>query len=163
MSLDEKFMRAALKEAHRAAERGEVPVGAVIVSRGKIIGRGHNKPVRRKDPTAHAEIMAIRKACTKQKNYRLADAVMYVTVEPCAMCLGAMIQARIDRLVFGALDPKAGVVQSIMAFPIDKTNHRLEITGGVLAGECGKVLHDFFKAKRTRRLKPEKPGSNQHS
>ena len=151
MNLDEKFMRAALKEAFKAAEKGEVPIGAVIVSQGKIIARGHNQPIKKNDPTAHAEIIAIRKASAKRKNYRISDCILYVTLEPCAMCLGAAIQARIDRLVFGTLDPKAGAVFSIMTFPLKKTNHRMEILGGVLSEECGRVLRDFFKARRVRR------------
>lgn len=150
MTQDEKFMREALKEADKAGKRGEVPIGAVIVSRGKIIARGHNQSIRKNDPTAHAEIIAIRKACAKRGNYRILDSVLYVTLEPCAMCLGAVVQARLGRLVFGALDPKAGAVLSIMTFPMDKTNHRMEILGGVLAGECGRVLKDFFRERRAR-------------
>jgi len=150
MSQDEKFMHEALKEAGKAADRGEVPIGAVIVSRGKILARGHNQPIGKNDPTAHAEIVAIRKACAKKNNYRLSESALYVTLEPCAMCLGAVVQARLGRLVFGALDPKSGAVLSIMTFPMDKTNHRMEILGGVLAGECGRVLKDFFRERRTR-------------
>ena len=148
MNEDEKFMGEALKEASKAAERGEVPVGAVIVSGERIMARGHNQPIKKNDPTAHAEIVALRKACAQQKNYRLAEGVMYVTVEPCAMCLGAIVQARIKRLVFGALDPKAGAVLSIMTFPMERTNHRMEILGGIRAEECGRVLKNFFEAKR---------------
>jgi tRNA(adenine34) deaminase len=148
MNEDEKFMGEALKEACKAAECGEVPVGAVIVSGERIMTRGHNQPIKKNDPTAHAEIVALRKACAKQKNYRLAAGVMYVTIEPCAMCLGAIVQARIKRLVFGALDPKAGAVLSIMTFPMKRTNHRMEILGGVLAEECGRVLKKYFEAKR---------------
>jgi len=150
MTQDEKFMREALKEAGKAAKKGEVPVGSVIVSGGKIIARGYNQPIKRNDPTAHAEIVAIRKASAKRKNYRIIDSVLYVTLEPCAMCLGAVVQARLGRLVFGTLDPKAGAVHSIMTFPMDKTNHRMEILGGVLAGECGRVLKDFFRERRAR-------------
>jgi len=151
MSQDEKFMGEALKEAGKAAGRGEVPVGAVIVSSGKILARGHNRPIGGSDPTAHAEISAIRKACAKRKNYRLSECELYVTLEPCAMCVGAVVQARINRLVFGALDPKSGAVLSIMTFPMDKTNHRMEILGGVLARECGRILKDFFKERRAIR------------
>jgi len=153
MNEDEKFMGEALKEACKAAECGEVPVGAVIISGERIMARGHNQPIKKNDPTAHAEIVALRKACAKQKNYRLAAGVMYVTVEPCAMCLGAIVQARIKRLVFGALDPKAGAVLSIMTFPVERTNHRMEILGGIRAEECGRVLKNFFKAKRAE-VKP---------
>jgi tRNA(adenine34) deaminase len=150
MTQDDKFMREALKEAGKAADRGEVPIGALIVSQGKILARGHNQPIGKNDPTAHAEIVTIRKACAKKKNYRLSESVLYVTLEPCAMCLGAVVQARLGRLVFGALDPKSGAVLSIMTFPMDKTNHRMEILAGVLAGECGRVLKDFFRERRTR-------------
>jgi tRNA(adenine34) deaminase len=145
---DEKYMRLALREAARAAERGEVPVGAVVAADEKVIGRGSNRPIRDNDPTAHAEIVALRKACAKAGNYRLPDATIYVTIEPCAMCLGAIVQARVRRLVYGALDPKSGAVVSIMTFPFDRTNHRLATAGGVLADECGRVLGAFFRARR---------------
>jgi tRNA(adenine34) deaminase len=142
------FMRQALAEAKKAQKEGEVPVGAVVVSRGKIIGRGHNQPLKRNDPTAHAEVTAIRRASLASKNYRLVDCELYVTLEPCAMCLGAVVQARIRKLIFGAEDPKAGAVRSIMRFPFARTNHRPEVKGGVLAEECGNVLRNFFKSKR---------------
>jgi tRNA(adenine34) deaminase len=145
---DEYFMRRALWEAEKAAKKGEVPVGAVIVAGGEIISRGHNEPIRRSDPTAHAEVNALRKACRKIGNYRLRDCDLYVTLEPCAMCLGAMVQARIRSLVFGASDPKAGAVVSIMRFPFEKTNHKMDVRGGVLAGESGQILKDFFRSKR---------------
>jgi tRNA(adenine34) deaminase len=144
-------MRRALGEAAKAAKRGEVPVGAVIVKDGRVVASGHNTSVSKNDPTAHAEVMAVRKAAKKIGNYRLPGTTLYTTIEPCAMCLGAALQARISRLVFGALDPKAGAVSSIIAFPVEKTNHRLEITGGVLEEECGRVLSEFFRAKRVRR------------
>jgi tRNA(adenine34) deaminase len=143
-------MRAALKEAAKGAVRGEVPVGAVIVRSGRIVARGSNRPVKDSDPTAHAEIVALRKAARKARNYRLPDCDLYVTVEPCAMCLGALVQARIRRLVFGAFDVKAGAVSSIMKFPFERTNHRPEIVGGVLADECAKILRDFFRARRKK-------------
>ncbi len=145
---DEFFMGKALAEAEKSLEKKEVPVGAVLVSGNKILGRGHNEPILRNDPTAHAEITAIRKACLKRKNYRLPDCELFVTLEPCAMCLSALVHARVKRLVFGAYDPKAGAVESMMKFPFEKTNHRIEIRGGVLADECGKVLKDFFQKKR---------------
>lgn len=145
---DPIFMKAALREAAKAAALGEVPVGAVVVRDGRIIGRGHNKPVKTSDPTAHAEIVSIRKAAGKMGNYRLTDCDLFATVEPCAMCLGAIVQARIRRLVFGALDPKAGAVSSIMTFPFERTNHRPEILGGILAEESGQLLRDFFRARR---------------
>ncbi len=142
------FMGQALVEAEKSLEKKEVPVGAVLVSENKILSRGHNEAILRNDPTAHAEIIAIRKACLKRKNYRLPDCELYVTLEPCAMCLSALVHARVRRLVFGAYDPKAGAVESIMKFPFEKTNYRVEIKGGVLADECGKILKDFFLKKR---------------
>jgi tRNA(adenine34) deaminase len=145
---DEFFMGKALAEAEKSLEKKEVPVGAVLVSRNKILGRGHNEPILRNDPTAHAEITAIRKACLKKKNYRLPDCELFVTLEPCAMCLSALVHARVKRLVFGAHDPKTGAVESMMKFPFEKTNHRIEIRGGVLADECGKILKGFFLKKR---------------
>ena len=145
---DEFFMGKALAEAEKSLKKKEVPVGAVLVSGKKILGRGHNEPVLRNDPTAHAEIIAIRKACLKKKNYRLPDCELFVTLEPCAMCLSALVHARVKRLVFGAYDPKAGAVESMMKFPFEKTNHRIEIRGGVLSDECGKILKGFFQKKR---------------
>lgn len=148
MTDDEFFILQALKEAEKSAKKGEVPVGAVVVSENKVLSRAHNEVIEKNDPTAHAEIMAIRKACLKRKNYRLSDCDLYVTLEPCPMCLGAAVNSRIKRLIFGAYDPKAGAVESIMKFPFDRMNHRVEIKGGVLAEECGKILKDFFKEKR---------------
>jgi len=147
---DAKLMRSALAEAAKAAAAGEVPVGAVIVRGGKIVARGSNRPIRTSDPTAHAEIVALRKAAKKAGNYRLPDCNLYVTVEPCAMCLGAIVQARIRRLVFGAPDPKGGAVSSAMKFPFARLNHRPEILGGVLAGESAQLLRDFFRAHRNK-------------
>jgi len=137
-----------MAEARKSSVNGEVPVGAVVVFENVILSQGHNETIVTGDPTAHAEIMAIRKACEIRKNYRVAGCDLYVTLEPCAMCLGAVIQARIRKLVFGAYDPKSGAVESIMKFPFDKVNHRVEIKGGVLAVECGNILKDFFKSKR---------------
>lgn len=145
---DEFFMRKALEQAEKSLNRGEVPVGAVVVSAEEILSQAHNESITRNDPTAHAEIVAIRQACQKRRNYRLRDCDLYVTLEPCPMCLGAMIHARIRRLVFGALDPKNGAVESMMLFPLDQTNHRVEVKGGVLAQECGKMLKEFFQQKR---------------
>jgi tRNA(adenine34) deaminase len=150
---DEFFMGQALVEAKKSLPQGEVPVGAVLVSENKILSRGHNQPLKRKDPTAHAEIIAIRRACLRRKEYRLPGCDLYVTLEPCAMCLGAAVQARIRRLVFGAHDPKGGAVESLMKFPFDKMNHQPEIKGGVLADECGKILSDFFLKKRKSKTK----------
>jgi len=153
MDRDERFMQEALSEAQKAVEAGEVPVGAVLIEGEKIVARGHNRPVSSDDPTAHAEIAAIREACLAKKNYRLTGCELYVTLEPCAMCLGAAVHARLKRLVFGALDPKAGAVESVMAFPFDKMNHTVEIKGGVLAEECAKILKSFFGKKRQGRVK----------
>jgi tRNA(adenine34) deaminase len=148
MDQDERYMSEALAEAQKAQRKGEVPVGAVVVMDDRIIARGCNKPVLENDPTAHAEIVALRNACLQLENYRLSECDLYVTLEPCAMCLGAVLQARIRRLVFGAFDPKNGAVESVMMFPFGKMNHHLEIKGGVLAGECGKILKDFFEQRR---------------
>ena len=145
---DELFMKEALREAQKSIEKNEIPVGAVLVSGNKIISRGHNESISRHDPSAHAEILAVREACFLRCNYRLPDCELYVTLEPCAMCLGAAVHARIKRLVFGAHDPKGGAVESIMNFPFEKTNHRIEIKGGVLAEECSRLLKGFFKDKR---------------
>ena len=145
---DAGFMRAALAEAGKAAARGEVPVGAVVVRQGRIVARGANRPITSSDPTAHAEIVALRKAAKKSGNYRLPDCELYVTIEPCAMCLGAIVQARVRRLVYGAPDPKAGAVSSTMMFPFGRLNHRPEVLGGVLAGESAALLRDFFRARR---------------
>jgi len=156
MDYDEFFMQKALSEARKALKKGEVPVGAVVVFENKILSRGYNMPISRKDSTAHAEIVAIRRACAKIESYRLVDCDLYVTLEPCAMCLGASVQARIRRLVYGALDPKSGAVESIMNFPFDKTNHRVEINGGILAEECSKILTGFFKDKRKLKVNMKK-------
>ena len=147
MKNDEFFMGKALCEAEKSLKKKEIPVGAVLVSGDKILSHGHNEPISKNDPTAHAEINAIREACKKKKNYRLPDCEIYVTLEPCAMCLSALVHARVKRLVFGAYDPKTGAIESMMRFPFEKTNHRIEIKGGVLAGECGKILKDFFLKK----------------
>ena len=142
------WMRTAIEEAKKGALLGEVPVGAVIVLNDEEICRAHNNPIGIIDPTAHAEIIALRKAAEIKKNYRLNGCSLYVTVEPCVMCLGACIHARIERLVFGAFDTKRGAVESIFTFPINKFNHKIEIIGGILADECGKILKDFFKDRR---------------
>ncbi len=148
MDKDERFMREALSEAEKAFRSGEVPVGAVIVEDGKIIARGHNEPLSSGDPTAHAEIVAIRKACHEIGNYRISGCDLYVTLEPCAMCLGAAVHARLQRIVFGALDPKGGAVESVMSFPFERMNHSVAVKSGVLADECGKILKSFFEKKR---------------
>jgi tRNA(adenine34) deaminase len=148
---DARFMKAALAEALKAADRGEVPVGAVLVRDGRIVARGSNRPIGASDPTAHAEIVAIRRAAKRLGNYRLTGCDLYVTVEPCAMCLGAVVQARLRRLVFGAPDPKAGAVSSTMAFPFERLNHRPEVAGGVLAGESAGLIREFFGRRRAAR------------
>ena len=142
-------MREALRQAAAAAQAGEVPVGAVVVIGGEIIGAGHNQPIRMTDPTAHAEIVAMRSATAHLGNYRLTGATLYVTVEPCLMCVGAMIHARIGTLVFGATEPKAGAIESTQrAHEHDALNHKLIVVSGVLSRECGELLAQFFKQKR---------------
>ena len=144
-----EYMQLALDLAHQAALNGEVPVGAIIVKDGVIIGRGSNAPIGLNDPTAHAEIIAMRIAAAHLGNYRLVDCTLYVTLEPCAMCSGAMQHARIAKLVYGASDPKTGACGSVinlMAEP--KLNHHCEVVGGILAEECGAVLSEFFKQRR---------------
>lgn len=146
---DLEFMRVALEEARAAAERGEVPVGAVIVVNGHIVARSGNRTILDCDPTAHAEIIALREATKAIGNYRLLGATLYVTIEPCAMCAGAMIQARIDRLVYGADDPKGGAVRSCFSiFDSPHVNHRVAATGGVLADEAAAQLKNFFAVRR---------------
>ena len=137
-----------MAQAKKAADRGEVPVGAVVVKDGTIIGCGWNRPISKKDPTAHAEVVVLRAAARKLGNYRLTGCDLYVTLEPCPMCLGAVIQARVRRLVYGAPDPKSGAVRSIMQFPFQKLNYRPEIVAGVLADGCGRLLRDFFGSRR---------------
>jgi tRNA(adenine34) deaminase len=142
-------MRAALALAREARERNEVPVGAVVVVDGAIAGRGYNRPLGSHDPTAHAEIVAIRDAAARLGNYRLTGAALYVTIEPCQMCVGAMIHARIARLVYGAPEPKAGAIESAMrAHEHPSLNHRLAVTGGVLDAECRDVMQSFFADRR---------------
>ena len=142
------YMQLALDEARAAADQGEVPIGSVLVHDDKILSRAHNQVIAKNDPTAHAEILAVRKACRIKNNYRLPGSVLYITLEPCAMCLSAIVQARINRMVFGAHDPKAGAVESIMKFPFEKTNHRVSIRSGILSEECSRILRDFFKERR---------------
>ncbi len=144
-------MREALKEAEKAAQKGEVPIGAVIVSDNKIIARGHNLKETAADATAHAEIIAIKKASKKLGRWRLTNSTIYVTLEPCLMCMGALIQARIERLVFGCYDPKAGACGSLYDLSQDKRlNHQIKVTEGVMAVECGKILKGFFKGLRNK-------------
>jgi len=146
---DETFMHEALALARCAAEAGEVPVGAVVVRDGAVVGRGHNRPVAARDPTAHAEVMAMRDAAERVGNYRLADCILYVTLEPCAMCAGAIMNARINRVVYGAADPKSGACGSVVdLFAENRLNFHTTVAGGVLAGEAAKLLQDFFSARR---------------
>jgi len=145
----EDFMREALALAGEAARAGEVPVGAVVVKDGRVIGRGSNRPISSHDPTAHAEIVALREAAKAEGNYRLPGCELYVTLEPCAMCVGAMVHARLARVVYGATDPKTGACGSIVDLPaIAHWNHHGVFTGGVLADECGAVLKRFFADRR---------------
>jgi tRNA(adenine34) deaminase len=146
---DELWMEQALRSAQRALEAGEVPVGAVVVCEGRIVGRGWNRNISDSDPTAHAEIVALRQAGATVGNHRLADCELFVTVEACPMCAGAMVHARIRRLVYGANDSKAGAVQSVMqVLNHPRLNHKVEVRGGVLAGRCAELLQTFFKNRR---------------
>lgn len=144
-------MREALSLARRAAEAGEVPVGAVVVKDGQIVGRGFNQPIVRHDPSAHAEMMALRDAARNLGNYRLVGCELFVTLEPCVMCVGAIFHARIGRVVFGAHDPKTGAAGSVFnLFAEKRLNHHAHAQGGVLAGECSTVLSDFFAMRRAQ-------------
>ena len=146
---DETFMREALALAQEAAAAGEVPVGAVVVSEGKVVGRGYNRPISGKDATAHAEVVALRDASARIGNYRLPGCALYVTLEPCVMCAGAIMHARIARLVYGAADPKAGACGSVVnLFAEARLNHHATVSNGILASEAGKLLQAFFAARR---------------
>ena len=150
---DEDYMRAALEQARQAGACDEVPVGAVVVLDGEIVGRGFNQPLGRHDPTAHAEIMALRDAATRLGNYRLPGCALYVTLEPCVMCSGAIMHARIARVVYGARDPKTGVAGSVLdLFAEPRLNHHATIEGGLLADDCGRMLSSFFAARRSKTL-----------
>jgi len=152
---DEKWMEIALAAARDAAGRGEVPVGAVLVKDGKIVTDAGNSPIGTNDPTAHAEIVAIRHAATLLNNYRLPGTTLYVTLEPCIMCMGAILHARIERLVYGAGDPKSGAATSIYNIGSDGLlNHNLDVTGGVYADKCGSLLKVFFKERRNHFNQP---------
>lgn len=146
---DDQAMRLALQQAQAAAALGEVPVGAVVVRDGRVIASGHNAPIGAHDPTAHAEVVALRAAAQALGNYRLDGCTLYVTLEPCAMCTGAMVHARIARLVYGAADPKAGAAGSVFELARSPAlNHRIDVSGGVLAGECRELLQGFFRERR---------------
>lgn len=148
---DHDFMAVALELAREAATLDEVPVGAVVVREGEIVGRGFNQPIGRRDPTAHAEVIALRDAAARIGNYRLPGCTLYVTLEPCAMCIGAIFHARIGRVVFGARDPKTGAAGSVIdLFAEERLNHHAKIQGGVRAEECGALLSGFFAARRQR-------------
>jgi tRNA(adenine34) deaminase len=147
--LDRQFMQHALDQARLAAIAGEVPVGAVLVRDGKIISRGFNQPITNSDPSAHAEMIALRAAAQIESNYRLPGSTLYVTLEPCIMCAGAMLHARVERVVFGAADPKTGAAGSVLnVFSEKQINHQTIVEGGIMSDECGQVLRDFFKGRR---------------
>jgi tRNA(adenine34) deaminase len=149
MEADIQFMQEALAEARAAAEAGEVPIGAVLVHGGQILARSNNRTIRDTDPTSHAEIVIIREAARLLGNYRLADTTLYVTIEPCSMCAGAIIQARVPRLVYGADDPKGGAVRScfeILSHP--RLNHQVDVSAGILAADCAAILQSFFAERR---------------
>ncbi len=147
--LDHQFMQQALGQAKLAAIAGEVPVGAVLVRDGQVISTGFNQPITNSDPSAHAEMMALRAAAQTEANYRLPGTTLYVTLEPCTMCAGAMLHARIDRVVFGASDPKTGAAGSVLnIFSEKQINHQTQVEGGIMGEECGQVLRDFFKERR---------------
>jgi len=157
--LDIFWMQHALELAKRAESEGEVPVGAIVVHDEKVIGEGWNSPINDNDPTAHAEIMALRSAAKKINNYRLLDTTLYVTLEPCIMCTGAITHSRVKRVVYGATDPKAGAAES--AFEIlgtDCLNHQVDVERGVLAKECGQILTDFFRQKRKEKKRDKECG-----
>ena len=152
MPNDIDWMQYALRLAERAEQEGEVPVGAVLVLNDEIIGEGWNRPIAAHDPTAHAEVMALRAGAAKMGNYRLNDTTLYVTLEPCVMCAGAMVHARIKRLVFGASDPKSGAIVSVFnILDSARLNHRVEYVSGILSDECGGMLSQFFEARRNDR------------
>jgi tRNA(adenine34) deaminase len=146
---DEYFMQLALREAQQALKHEDVPIGAVVVREGEVIGSGHNEREVRQDPTAHAEVLALREAAREVGGWRVLESVLYVTLEPCAMCAGAIVLARVPRVVFGASDPKAGAAGSVLdVLGEARLNHRPEVAGGLLAGECGGLLSEFFASRR---------------
>ena len=147
--LDRQFMQQALDQAKLAAAAGEVPVGAVLVRDAQVISTGFNQPIANSDPSAHAEMMALRAAASDESNYRLPGTTLYVTLEPCTMCAGAMLHARVDRVVFGATDPKTGAAGSVLnVFSEKQINHQTVVEGGIMSEECGQILRDFFKERR---------------
>ena len=147
--LDRQFMQQALDQAKLAAAAGEVPVGAVLVRDGQVISSGFNQPISNSDPSAHAEMMALRSAAQDESNYRLPGTTLYVTLEPCTMCAGAMLHARVERVVFGAVDPKTGAAGSVLnVFSEKQINHQTQVEGGIMSEECGQILRNFFKERR---------------
>jgi tRNA(adenine34) deaminase len=146
----EDYMREAVAQARRALEHGEVPIGAVLVGDGRVLGADFNRPIGSHDPTAHAEVLALRQASAALANYRLVGTTMYVTVEPCLMCVGALVNARVGTLVYGAAEPKFGAVTSLVDLSALRVNHRLDVVAGVLEAECRALLVDFFKSRRDR-------------
>ena len=147
--LDQQYMRIAIEQAQLAAQSGEVPVGAVLVKDGQVISKAFNKPIANHDPSAHAEMLALREAALTEENYRIPGSTLYVTLEPCAMCSGAMLHARIDRVVYGASDPKTGAAGSVLdIFASKQINHQTSVEGGMMSEECGQLLRDFFKGRR---------------
>ena len=147
--LDRQFMQQAIEQARLAALAGEVPVGAVLVRDGQVISTGFNKPITNHDPSAHAEMLALRQAAEAEQNYRLPGTTLYVTLEPCTMCAGAMLHARVDRVVYGAPDPKTGAAGSVVdVFASKQINHQTSVNGGIMAEECGQLLKTFFKERR---------------
>jgi len=144
----ESFMRLALQEARTALQRGEVPVGAVLVAGAKVVASGFNQPIQQVDPTAHAEIVALRGAARALENYRLTGSILYVTVEPCLMCVGALVHARVGTVVFGAAEPKGGAIRSVLRVEDLALNHRFDVVEGVLEPDCRQLIQDFFKARR---------------
>ena len=153
---DEHYMREALRQARRGYREDEVPIGAIVVHKGEIIARAHNRPIHLNDPSAHAEILALRRAARKLGNYRLPACTLYVTIEPCAMCVGAIVQARVQRLVVGAMDPKAGACGSVLSVLNNpKLNHQVTFESGILQADCAAILQQFFRERR----KTNRPGA----
>jgi len=147
--LDRQYMRMAIEQAQLAAESGEVPVGAVLVRDGQVLSKAFNKPIANHDPSAHAEILVLREAALAEENYRIPGTTLYVTLEPCAMCSGAMLHARVGRVVYGAPDPKTGAAGSVLdLFSSKQINHQTSVEGGIMSEECGQLLRDFFKGRR---------------
>ena len=147
--LDLQYMRMAIEQAQLAAQSGEVPVGAVLVLNGEVISKTFNQPIATHDPSAHAEMLALREAALLAQNYRIPGSTLYVTLEPCAMCAGAMLHARVDRVVYGAPDPKTGAAGSVLdLFSSKQINHQTSVEGGIMSEECGQLLRDFFKGRR---------------